>query len=355
MVNKESNIMSNLEQECVAGTVKLIAPNGLGFGEGGISVKEQMKRGILTPEAPRHIHEVLMNDSNAFKPIEASDDGCGDGRPWSKIIQLIGEGGQKKIHLYKSSLLRAKVFGGGLVVASSMWRTISGVPGQGDTVGQDRGFMADELRRHSFSHGAHSDDHAKGENCGCGAIDNYPLITANAVKYRSEITRTLESLYGDEFGINQNAINATFKVYESVIKNPGYFSDASGKQSMEQILQSRAVVKELAGNHVEETVVINDVEGTTLDQPYFTQTIKNACAEEKKPQTIQAFSVDIWRGREIASKVSTIAHEQDSLLDIDEVYKLAYADFLIRTLAVASTLTAGDLPVYLRQEQYHQD
>lgn len=341
--------MNNPEQERAAATITLIVPEGLQFGEGGISVKEQIKKGILTPEAPKHIYELLMNDPNAFKPIEATDDGCGDGRPWSKVIQQTTENGQKKINLYKTSLLRAKVFGGGLVTASSMWRTINGVPNDTETAGQDRSFMAKELKQREFSHGAHSDDHAEGQNSGCGAIDNYSLITANALKYRDEITNVLAGLYGDTLEENQDAIESTFKVYEALSRESAYFSDVSGKQSMEQILQAGAVVKELAGHHVEETIVINDVPGTTLDQPYFTQTVKNACIEKQKPQTIQAFSVDVWRGREIADIVTSIACEQDSMRDSDNVRRLAYADFLIRTLAVASTLTAGDLPVYLRQ------
>ncbi|MEO7905003.1 MAG: hypothetical protein ABIR91_04380 [Candidatus Saccharimonadales bacterium] len=341
--------MNNPEQERIAPTVTLIAPEGLGFGEGGVSVKTQIERGILTSEAPKHIYEVLMNDPNVFKKVEASDDGCGDGRPWNKVIQMTTVGGQKKIQLYKTSLLRAKVFGGGLVTASSMWRTINGTPGDGVAVAHDRGRVAEELARRGVSHGAHSDDHAEGQNSGCGAIDNYQVITANAVKYRSEITATLQVLYGDAYEENRVAVDEAFAVYESVSENAQYFSDASGKQSMEQILQSGAVVKELAGGHMEETIVLSDVYGTTLDQPYFTQTVKNACIEEQKPQTIQAFSVDIWRGKEIASTITAIACEQDPTLDPKNVYQLGYADFLIRTLAVASTLTPGDRPVYLRQ------
>lgn len=159
----ERDLMNNPEYKEQTAIVELIAPEGLGFGEGGISVKEQIKKGILTPEAPRHIHDLLINDPDAFKPIEAEDDGCGDGRPWNKVIQLITENDQKKINLYKTSLLRAKVFGGGLVVASSMWRAIKGIPANNQTVGQDRAFIAGELQKRNFSHGAHSDDHAEGQ------------------------------------------------------------------------------------------------------------------------------------------------------------------------------------------------
>lgn len=340
--------VNGLEKERQAIIVELLAPQGLGFGEGGISVKEQLARGILTPEAPAHIHELLMNDPNAFKPVKAQDDGCGDGRPWRKVIQVVTENNQRKIRFYKTSKLRPKVFGGGLVTASSMWRSINGTPSDDQTVHLDRELIAGELKKRNFSHGAHSDDHASGENSGCGAIDKYPEVTANAVKYRDKITDILRGLYGGDYPGNEAAIESVFAVYESIAAGPNYFSGASGKRTMEQILESGAVIKELSGHHVEDTIVINDVKGTTLDQAYFTQMVKNACAENQKPQTIQAFSVDIWRGKEIAEVVAEIACEQDPSKKFEEVRKIAYADFLIRTLAVAATLTAGDLPVYRR-------
>ena len=345
----EQGPMKNPENEDTPTIVELVAPNGLGFGEGGISVKSQIDQGILTPDTPRHIHEFLMNDPEAFKFVEVDDDGCGDGRPWTKVVQeYTDENGKKKIHLYGKSLLRAKVFGGGLVTAASMWRTIKGAPQKGQTVGSDRDFMAGELANAEFSHGAHSDDHAEGENCGCGAIDKYPVISANALKYRAQITETLKVLYGEAYDESAAEIEQTFGVYEALAADEEYFSDASGKQSMDQILESGAVVKELAGHHVEETIIINDVEGTTLDQQYFTETIKNANGEQR-PRIVQAFSVDVWRGRKIADQVVEIAREDDPAVDADHVRRLAYADFLIRTLAVAGTLTAGDLPVYRRQ------
>lgn len=346
---REGSPTNTLEREATKTIVELIAPRGLGFGKGEICVKRQIEEGVLTRETPMHIYDVLTKEPNAFKKVEADDDGCGDGRPWSKIVQFVSESGKRRIRLPKSSLLRAKVFGGGLVAASSMWRTLTGAPKEDQTVGDDRKFMAGKLKEMGFSHGAHSDDHAKGDKCGCGAIDNYPAITENACFYRKEITSTLKSIYGEDFEDNEEAIIYTFGVYKKLAENKQYFSDASGKKSMDQILESGAVVKELQGRHVEETIVLNEVAGTTLDQQYFTQTVKAACKEDKKPQTVQAFVIDTWRGRQIADVVAKIAHEENPATDIEEVRKIAYADFLIRTLAVSGTLTAGDLPVYRRR------
>lgn len=348
MKANESEPMSITETEHQAVVVENIAPNGLGFGEGGISVNEQMRLGILTAEVPVHVNEVLVNDPNAFKSVETDDDGCGDGRPWVKIMRMEDHNDFKEVVEYKKSLLRPKVFGGGLVVASSMWRAINGAPKADNTVVEDRRFMINQLAERGLNHGAHTDNHAEGDKCGCGAIDNYPVITANAIKYRQQITDTLKAVYGDEFEANRDAIEQTFGVYEQLAENNDYFSGSTGKQAMEQLIESGATIKELYGHHVEETIVINEAEGTTLDQQYFTQTVKDMCTD--KPQIVQAFTVDVWRGRQIAQAVVDIKKQQDPNSDSEQAYKLAMADFLIRTLAVAGTLTAGDLPVYRRRQ-----
>ena len=343
----EGEYMNNSEKIQKSIIVENIAPDGLGFGEGGISVRRQMELGILTAEVPGHVDKLLMNDENAFKAVETDDDGCGDGRPWVKIMRMEDNEGAKEVVEYKKSLLRPKVFGGGVVVASSMWRSINGLPKDGDLVAADRSFIIDELAGRTFSHGAHTDNHAEGDNCGCGAIDKYETITKNAIKFREQITDTLAAIYGDEFDENSDAINQVFRVYEGLAKSETYFSGSTGSQTMGQIIESGATVKELYGHHVEETIIINEAEGTTLDQQYFTQTVKEMCND--KPQIIQAFTVDVWRGRQIAEVVVDIKKKQAPADDSEHTYKVAMADFLIRTLAVAGTLTAGDLPVYRRR------
>ena len=347
MRSPESIAMSNPETETKSITIECIAPDGLGFGEGGISVKEQMRQGILTAEVPLHVNEVLSSDIEAFKSVETDDDGCGDGRPWVKILRRVEVDGNKEIVEYKRSLLRPKVFGGGLVAASSMWRSINGAIDDGDSIESDRAYIADQLSKHGISHGAHTDNQASGDKCGCGAIDNYPLITGNAVKYREQITATLKAVYGEDYEQNQTAIDAAYKVYTDLAENDSYFAGSTGRQAMEHILETDAVVKELFGHHVEETIIINDVAGTTLDQQYFTQTVKDMCQD--RPQIIQAFAVDTWRGEQLADTVAKIAVETGTSDDFEGARKIALADFLIRTLAVASTLTAGDLPVYRRR------
>ena len=106
----------------------VIAEHGLGFGDGSTSTHAQMESGELTREALVVAHEVITGNEGVFTDIDAdiTDDGCGDGRP-TVDTWVTDEDGQE-IH-YNKSYPRAKIFGGGLVVASSMWRVwpVSGI------------------------------------------------------------------------------------------------------------------------------------------------------------------------------------------------------------------------------------
>src|SRR5690606_37129759 len=148
-------------------------------------------------------------------------------------------------------------------------------PSNAQTASDDRRYMAAELAKHGFEHGAHTDDHAEGDKCGCGAIDNYQVITHNAIKYRQQIDDTLKVVYADNYDDNATAIAQAFAAYSALADSEAYFAGSAGKQVMEQIIESGAVVKELHGRHIEETIVINDIPDTTLDQQYFTQTVKD--------------------------------------------------------------------------------
>src|SRR5690606_5771253 len=94
------NVMDRIEIPTDKILTEVLAPDGLGFGEGGISVKKQIELGILTDEVPAHVHEVLTNDPNSFKSVETGDDGCGDGRPWVKILRMVTNGSTHEVVEY---------------------------------------------------------------------------------------------------------------------------------------------------------------------------------------------------------------------------------------------------------------
>jgi len=332
--------------------VKVIAPNGFGFGEGKISTETQLKNpelSGLTPEAMEKGLEIIKS-GKPFVPVDADakDDGCGDGRPTSVIYKMVDS--TKKI--FKKSRRRAKVFGGGLIAASSMFRAaIRGNVQPGDTVLGDREATAAILDKRNVEYGGHTDNHAHGEKCGCGAIDLYPEITANALKYRTEITNLVTTVYRDVQGVEAEALEAktaaierVFAVYENQVENaPEFFKNAAGSKTMELMERKGSVIKELADDHLEDFVVVNDIEGTTFDQRMFDEEMIAHGVEG----TAQAFVVDAWRGRMYADLIADEAHKEHGI-DRQHAYDTAEADFWIRTLAVSGTLTAGDLPAVYR-------
>jgi len=322
--------------------VKVIAPEGLGFGEGSISVEEQVKSGESDRSAIRAAIELVRTDQDVFVPVdsEADDDGCGDGRTCGKMIYRMLDPITKQIQVFKRSLRRAKLFGGGLIASSSMWRAVEGAPTRGQTLDGDRRFMAEQLKSHGVNFGAHTDEHAEGDKCGCGAIDRYDDITRNVNVYRPQIMQTLRLLYGDDYAENEGAINDVFDMYSQL--QDEYLGDVTGRDTMDFIESEGAVVKQLEGKHLEDMVVLNDVEGTTLDQALLRQKL----ADQGLSPNIQAFVVDVWRGRMYADLVADVASERG--IDRDVAFQRAYADFLIRTLAVSATLTKGDQPVISR-------
>jgi hypothetical protein len=327
----------------------VLAPNGLGYGEGTISVKAQLASGELTREALDAAIEIVTTAPLVFTPVDvdASDDGCGDGRPTGHLFQYVFDQGKKILREYKKSRRRAKVFGGGLIVASSMLRVLKGQPSVDETVFHDRLQTIPLLNELGIAYGAHTDNHATGENCGCGAIDKYPAVTANAVKYRVEITQTLTALYGDAFDSNLPAIETVFDFYETLLADHAtFFKDASGAKTMDLIEGSGAVVKVLTDAHQEGLIVANDIEGTVFDQREFDRLLKERLGEDS--HEVQVFTFDTWRGRMYAEAVvGSFQFETEE--QIERATQVAYADFLIRsTLAVAATLTPGDQPVIAR-------
>ncbi len=331
--------------------VKVIAPNGFGFGEGKISTAEQLRnpeRSGLTNEALQKGLEIIKSGV-PFVPVDADakDDGCGDGRPTSVIYKMVNSAKQ----LFKKSRRRAKVFGGGLIAASSMYRAVRGNVQPSDTVLDDRKQTAAILSKRKVEYGGHTDNHASGEKCGCGAIDLYPEITANALKYRSQITDLMTTVYRDIYGMKDEALEAkqaavdrVFSVYENQVENaPEFFKNAAGSKTMEFMEKNGSVIKELADDHLEDFVVVNDIEGTTFDQRMFDAEMQAQGVQG----TAQAFVVDAWRGRMYAALIADEA-SKDGDISYESAYDTAEADFWIRTLAVSGTLTAGDLPAAFR-------
>ncbi len=330
--------------------VELFA-KGIGYGDGAISTGSRFEDGTLTPELLQSTLEIIEQSEDVFPRVDpdANDDGCGDGRPTGRVFRWLKRNGQKYLETFQKSRRRAKVFGGGLVVVASMLRVIKGQPDERDSVLQDRNEAAGYLHGLGVEYGAHTDNHAHGDNCGCGAIDNYPKITAHVTQFAPQLRRTMQALYGEEeFAANKQSIDDVFAYYRQLTAHEAtYFRDAAGKRTMALLEDQGTVIKQLEDAHLEAVIVLNDVDGTTFDQRELDRLIQERHGEEA---TIQAFVVDTWRGRMYAEAMAKIAAMTFPEQDAESVRQRAYADFMIRsTLAVAATLTAGDLPVITRR------
>ncbi|MGB4762590.1 MAG: hypothetical protein WBP12_04525 [Candidatus Saccharimonas sp.] len=321
-----------------------IAPDGIGYGEGGISANDRQNHPdypVSKEQLMRAVDVLAENSQRIVTPIEEYDDGCGDGRPADKIQMVDPETGE--LFDFKVSKLRAKIFGGGLQVAASMWRSIVGGPKDGQTVLGDRKFMASELKKRDVRYGGHTDNNAQGESCGCGAIDKYPTSVKMSGEYRQEILGTLGLFYEDPS--THGGVQRAFAARQAIASDAGYMSNATGHETADFMIEDGAVIKELVNEHLEAVVILNDQPGTTIDQALAAQLLKEAGLPDK----IQIFVVDVWRGREYASTVADIASELN--YDRDEAYETAMADFYINQLSVATTLTKGDLPVIRNRQK----
>lgn len=318
--------------------VDVIAPTGLGYGEGSISVADRLDRNELDLESLQAAVDIVTNDPDIFVPVEADDDGCGDGRGTARIYRFLNPA-TGEIQEFKKSLNRAKLFGGGLIATSSMWRMVDDSE-DGKTLDGDREYIAAKLEEAGIPYGAHTDNHAKGEKCGCGAIDLYKEISENIVNYEENIRGTLQVLYGNAYEENIPAINVVFDKYRSLSET--YYGGTTGKSTMKFIEKDGAVIKQLDGPHLEGLTAINDEEDTTLDQ----EMLREKLVEKGLSPDIQIFVVDTWRGKKYANFIADLAEENGQ--DRETAYAIAFADFLIRTCAVSATLTAGDQPVIRR-------
>lgn len=99
----------------------------VGFGEGAISANraEDPEFPVSTEDLAKAVSILVQHRDEIIVPVEETDDGCGDGRSTGRVFQVI-DGTTGETHDYKKSKRRAKIFGGGLQVAASMWRAVAG-------------------------------------------------------------------------------------------------------------------------------------------------------------------------------------------------------------------------------------
>jgi hypothetical protein len=308
--------LPNMELE-----VSKAAPEGLGFGEGSISM--QARKNELGPEVMQNIEstvqsaEILTKVSLDKDGEMIDDDGCGDGRSVGRIFE-----GSEERH---KSLSRPKVFGGGVMMAAASRIGLGEAAGRPlrQTVSDGISLLRDKM----IGFGAHTDTHAHGEKSGCGAIDNAPVIIGSAVKFKDQIRASIEALGIDTTGLDE--VEAAFAQYAS-----DELGEYTGADVMNEIINNGKIVKELDDNHKEVIVILNTVPNYTVDQ----EKVRDVSGNEA-----QAFAVDVWRVKQLADRL----YEGAS----DEVKHKAFLSELVYTLSTAGVLTKGDLPVYVISKQ----
>lgn len=307
-----------------------IVPGGIGFGGGNIEVNNRLNdpEDPLTPEVMQNVNEFLTSPEalvdisiDTETGINVDDDGCGDGRE----VSIVFKGDKKK----KRSLVRPKVFGGAPVM------TLAARIGNDETAGVPlQKLFSDSvatLEQRGIDFGGHSDTHATGDNCGCGAIDKAPEIIHAVVEHEEGIKRVIEIL-GLETDDLEGAegIFANYYRYDDLSNMKGV--PYSGKVALGELREKKKVIKELDGTHNEVAVVLNYVQGKTVNQ----QKIRDISDD-----SAQVFAVDVWRLQSIATRLYP---------DDESRQNKALLSMVVYTLGVAATLTRGDLPVYVTKQ-----
>lgn len=291
--------------------------DGLAFGHGKISGHDDEPEVLARVDETIQSNEILVPISRDKEGRILEDDGCGDGREAGLIFRLQ--------EIFKKNLNRAKVFGGASVMTMASLIGIGAAKSK--SLNEVFNDAIDALTDKDVDFGAHTDEHASGENCGCGAIDHSPEAVKAAVDYEDRIREVIEGLGVDTTELDD--VYENFRAYATELPGQPTFS---GRRVMDRIIQAGKVVKRLTGHHRERRIILNTVRGYTVNQKLIREATRGRA---------QAFAVDIWRLEDIAGKL----FEGDA-----KRRSQAYLSELIYTLAVSAVLTKGDLPVYMTRE-----
>lgn len=313
--------------------------DGLGFGEGSIS--RLAIESAADPMLPYLMHAALTH-RDLLRPISVyetgpkqghmlEDDGCGDGRR----TDLILVGGELRYR----SLHRAKVFGGGLAMASAsrialghaVDHTLNDIFISSAVLLDDRGM---DYGGHTVTASREDapapvlEDHIHISGCGC--LDKFPESAGATATHHENIAKVAGSLAAKLAGLQPQGSDGAsmpdmFANFDTAATTDraGY----SGGAVIRGMLQRGKVVKALGGVHQETDVVLNYVEDYTADQ---------GLVRDMTGQAGQIFSVDVWRIDRLAR----------GLYDEPAQQRRAAIGMLAFTLGVSATLTKGDQRIW---------
>jgi hypothetical protein len=327
-------------------TINEIPAIGYGNSESSISYKKQRESGELSQPVDERAAEIMIS-GELLVDVNDKDDGCIDGRPSESVLFITESGEFFKTNADNSNHERAKVAGGGYVTATAM-RLGTGYKGK--SIDADIIETGTALSANQIYCGAHTGEHGHGDGTDCGANDKMVTIFENATAYEAEVANTTKALLdvaGLEF--KPETFQAVLANWQEVTADSDYFAGSTGASRLEAAQsvvedvhatvkpeRPLSVIKHLSGNHNEDYLVVNFVEGKTISQVKFANTLSEEFPELESENLAQSFVVDAWRIVELAK--ASVAE--------DEVEAAIYAGVMYQ-VATAATLTDGSLRTFI--------
>lgn len=327
-------------------TISEIGPIGFGNPDSSISYDKQRASGELSPEVDERATE-LLKSGELLVTVDDLDDGCIDGRPTESVLFVTEDGEFYEKDADNHNHERAKVAGGGYITGTAM-RLGAGL--KGERIDTDILKTGAELTAKEVYCGAHTGEHQHGDGTDCGANDKMLTIFDTALKFEAEVNGTTKALIetaGLEF--NQDTFSEVMNNWREVTEDEAYFAGSTGASRLnaaQAIVETAhvsaqpekplSVVKQLAGDHNEDYVVINYVEGKTLSQVALADKLQEEFSELDTKNHAQAFVVDAWRIVDLAK----------AAVDQDKFEAALYAGVAYQ-VATAATLTDGSLKTFI--------
>lgn len=327
-------------------TIVEIAPIGYGNPESSISYTKQIESGELSPRVDARASELMLS-GELLVAVDESDDGCIDGRPTESVLFVTEDGEFYEKDADNHNHERAKVAGGGYITATAM-RLGAGY--KSETVDVDILETGAVLTAKEVYCGAHTGEHKHGDGTDCGANDKMQTILSNAFKFEEQVngtTKALVEVAGLDF--KPEVFERVMKNWRGITEDTSYFEGSTGASRLEATQaivevahtsnkpdQPLSVIKHLAGDHNEDYLVVNYVEGKTVSQVKFADTLSEEFPDLDSKNLAQTFVVDAWRIVDLAK----------ASVDETDVEAAIYAGVMYQ-VATAATLTDGTLKTFI--------
>lgn len=318
-------------------TEKIWNPNGISLKR-RINKDKKLDSKVKTLITASNIRNYMVN-ADMSAPTR-----CVDGRPVKNWAVTLGE---------HATALGPKV-AGGTAHAALAHRIVDA-----QNIKQDLLFEHDieavisTYKKIGIGFGGHIDDHAKGFNTGCGAVDNIDLILDKLqIPETQEQLRWLTKLIMGDAYDGAHVVNGVIgrmlfldalkPTYMPKVKNNPRGEFLYKKTIVSTIRKASTAAQEpvpaLTGAHNEVAAVLNFIPGKTFDSDRFSFDNGNK---------IQAFGWDIWEVYEEATRLYPYSMKADSKKQSQAVRRRLYyiTTRILLGIATLMVLTDGSLKV----------